>query len=63
MVKLIFACELFIFIFCCLICIKTIYNVIKVIVLKEGSITTSKNETLTFGCALSYIITMLIIGF
>lgn len=63
MMKLIFGCELFVFIFCCLICIKTIYNAVKVIVLKEGSITSSKNESIIFGCALSYIITMLIIGF
>lgn len=63
MMKIIFGLEIFLFIFCCLICIKTIYSAVKTIVLKEGSISTSKNDTLTFGCALSYIITMLIIGF
>ena len=63
MYKLILGLEIFVFVFCCLVCLKTIYSTVKVFVLKEGSVTTSKNDALTFGCALAYIITMLIIGF
>lgn len=60
---LIFGILVFIFIFSWLIVIENIYKFIKVMRLKEGKIDSSLFSKITLGSAISYIITMLIIGF
>lgn len=52
---------LFVFIFCCLIVIKEIYDFIIGVIKGEYEITTKR--LIIFGLSLSYIITVLITGF
>ena len=54
--------EIFIFVFCILIVIKNIYNLISAISLRVKYETT-KYKVCSFGLSLSYIITALIMGF
>ena len=61
--KLLLGLEIFVFILSILICVKNIFSFIKVMVLKEGTIDISNRNSIIFGCAISYIITMIIIGF
>lgn len=52
---------LFVFIFCCLIVIKEVYDFVIGVIKGEYEITTTR--LLIFGLSLSYIITVLITGF
>ncbi len=52
---------LFVFIFCCLIVIKEIYDFIIGVIKGQYEITTKR--LIIFGLSLSYIITVLITGF
>lgn len=52
---------LFVFIFCCLIVIKEVYDFIIGVIKGEYEITTKR--LIIFGLSLSYIITVLITGF
>jgi len=52
---------LFVFIFCCLIVIKEIYDFVIGVIKGEYEITTKR--LIIFGLSLSYIITVLITGF
>lgn len=63
METLLFGIQLFIFIFSCLLVIKDIFSFIKVLVIKQGKVEQSKYSLVCLGCAISYIITTLIIGF
>lgn len=63
MEKIIFGLEIFFFIFSLLNIIKNIYTFIKVVRLKEGKVDTSLVSEIMFGVSLSFVITMLIIGF
>lgn len=58
-----FGIQLFFFIFSCLFILKNLYSFVKVITMKQGKVEQSKHTSLYLGCAISYIITMLIIGF
>ena len=63
MLEFILGIKVFIFIFCFLNVIKNIYNFIKVMRLESGSFDNGKYGTIYFGLSLSYILTLLIIGF
>lgn len=63
MVELIFGIKIFVFVLCVLNIIKNIYNFIKVITTKEGKIDSSTQSEILFGLSVSYVITLLIIGF
>lgn len=63
MIELILTLKVFIFILSCLNVIKNIYNFIKVMRLQEGYFNNGKYGNLFFGLSLSYIITILIMGF
>lgn len=63
MEKLILFTEVYVFIFCILNVIKNSYNFFRVMRLKEGQVSDGILSTVLFGLSLSYIITMLIIGF
>lgn len=52
---------LFVFIFCCLIVIKEVYDFVIGVIKGEYEITTTR--LFIFGLSLSYIITVLITGF
>lgn len=55
--------EIFLFVYAWLIIIKHLYGIIKVMRLKEGKVDTSLFSEITLGSSISYIITMLILGF
>ena len=55
--------KIFLFVFSILIVIKNIYSFIKVMYMRQGKIDASRTSEIIFGCAVSYIITILIIGF
>lgn len=55
--------SIFIFVLSVLFVLKTAYSFIKVLWLKYGKVEESKWGSLLFGLSLSYIITMLIVGF
>jgi hypothetical protein len=60
--NLILSGEIFVFIFCILVIIKNIYNLISAISLRE-KFESTKYQIVIFGLSLSYIITALIMGF
>ena len=55
--------RLFVFIFSCLLVLKNLYSFVKVLAMKQGKFEQSKYTAFYLGCAISYIITTLIIGF
>lgn len=55
--------RIFIFIFALLIIIRDAYNFAKVLRLKEGKYDTTTTNLILLASSISYIITMLIIGF
>ncbi len=55
--------SIFLFVFASLYIVKTIYAFCKVLWLKYGKVESGKYDDLFFGLSLSYVITMLIIGF
>jgi len=55
--------KIFLFVFSILIVVKNIYSFIKVMYMRQGKIDASRTSEIIFGCAVSYIITILIIGF
>lgn len=55
--------EIFLFVFASLVVVKNIYSFIKVMKLKEGKVDSSLFSEIVLGSSISYIITMLIIGF
>lgn len=61
--EIILTIKVFIFIMSCLNIIKNIYNFIKVMRLQQGYFDNGKYGNLFFGLSLSYIITILIMGF
>lgn len=63
MIEIVCFLKLFIFIFCSLNILKNTYNFIKVMRAQEGYFDNGKYGNLFFGLSLSYIITLLIIGF
>lgn len=63
MMGLLLSLKVFVFIFCILHVLKTIYTFFKVLYLESGSLDNGKNSSLFFGLSLSYILTLLIMGF
>lgn len=63
MLEILLFIKIFMFIFCLLNIIKNVYNIIKIMYLQSGGLTNGKYNTLFFGLSLSYVITILIIGF
>jgi hypothetical protein len=63
MLEFILGVKIFLFIFCLLNVVKNIYNFIKVMRLESGSLNNGKYGTIYFGLSLSYVLTLLIIGF
>lgn len=61
--EIVLTIKVFIFIMSCLNIIKNIYNFIKVMRLQQGYFDNGKYGNLFFGLSLSYIITILIMGF
>jgi hypothetical protein len=57
-----FGLKIFVFVFAILYIISRILNVVRVLRLKEGKIDTSRDTLIAIGLALSYIITVLILG-
>ena len=57
-----FGLKIFVFVFAVLYIISRILNVVRVLRLKEGKIDTSRDTLIAIGLALSYIITVLILG-
>ena len=55
--------RIFIFIFSILIIIRDLYNFIKVLKLKEGKYDANTTNLILLATSISYVITMLIIGF
>lgn len=55
--------QLFILIFCVLIVIKNIFNVAKVMYMREGKVESGKWTLLSIGLSISYIMTIIIAGF
>lgn len=55
--------EVFLFIFCILCVLRESYGVVKVMKLKEGKVNLSTDRLLILGSAISYILTIIIIGF
>lgn len=55
--------RVFLFIFAILIIIRDAYNFIKVIKLKEGKYNATTTNLIVLASSISYIFTMLIIGF
>lgn len=55
--------RIFIFIFALLIIIRDAYNFVKVLRLKEGKYDATTTNLILLASSISYIITMLIIGF
>lgn len=63
MVKLFLGIEIFIFILSCLIVIKNIFSFFKILWLKQGKFELNMVNTNLLYFSISYIITLLIIGF
>ena len=61
--NLIYTLEVFIFIFCCLNILKNAYNLIKVLGLKDGKISSDILSVVYLGLSISYVLTSIIIGF
>lgn len=55
--------RIFIFIFSILIIIRDLYNFVKVLKLKEGKYDANTTNLILLATSISYVITMLIIGF
>lgn len=55
--------KIFFFIFAILIIVKDLYSFIKIIRLKEGKYNSTNLNSILLGSSISYVITMLIIGF
>jgi len=53
--------KVFVLIMAILYCLHTLYNIVKVITLKEGKVEFGKYGLLTLGSAISYIITCILI--
>lgn len=58
-----FGLKIFVFVFAILYIISRVLNVVRVLRLKEGKINTSRDTLVAIGLALSYVITVLIVGF
>lgn len=54
-------CKVFVFVMSCLYILKIICNIIKVMVLQEGKVEMGKYGLLYLGCAISYIITFIVV--
>ena len=63
MIEFILGLKVFLFVFCLLNILKNLYNFVKVLRTKEGKVVSSTSSEILFGLSLSYVITMLIIGF
>lgn len=61
--NLFFSIEIFLLTFCSLNVLKNIFGVIKVIRTREGKFSSSTISTILLGLSISYIITLLIVGF
>ena len=61
--SLLLGIEIFAFIFAILIIIRNLYSFIKVLYLKEGKYDASEKNLIVLASAISYVITMLIVGF
>lgn len=61
--ELILTLKVFIFVLSCLNIIKNVYGFIKVVRLQQGHFDNGKYGNFCFGLSLSYIITLLIMGF
>ena len=61
--NIVYTLEIFIFIFCSLNVFKNLYNMIKVLRIKEGKMESSTSSIVFLGLSISYIITALIVGF
>lgn len=55
--------KIFVFIFAILVIIRDLFNLIKVIRLKEGKFELTRTGLISLGCSISYVLTMLISGF
>lgn len=60
---ILFQIKLFIFIFSLLFLVKNLYSFVKIIRLHQGKFDSSRNNMIAIGCAISYVITILISGF
>lgn len=63
MADLILGLKIFFFIYSILIVLKNIYSAIKVLSLREGKMDSSNVQLFLLGSSISYIITLLFIGF
>lgn len=63
LLNLLLGIKIFIFVFALLIVIRDAYNFLKVLKLKEGKYDASEKNLILLGSSISYIITMLVIGF
>ena len=61
--ELFFMVKLWAFIFCCLIILKNVYSFNKVILTQQGKYNATPKVLITLGTAISYVLTILIIGF
>ena len=61
--NIVYTLKVFIFVFCSLNVFKNLYNMIKVLRTQEGKMETSSSGIICLGLSLSYIITVLIVGF
>ena len=59
----IFELKIFVFVFCCLVILKNIFEIAKVMYMKEGRVNSSTLNTVGVGLSVSYVITVLITGF
>lgn len=55
--------KVFIFIFCCLNVIKNVFTFAKVLWTQQGKYDSSTTSQICLGMSLSYILTLIIIGF
>lgn len=55
--------EVFLFVMAWLIVLANVWNIISVFRLQSGKVFSSKNDLIMLGISVSYIITMLTIGF
>ena len=61
--ELFFMVKLWVFIFCCLIILKNVYSFNKVLLTQQGKYNATSKVLITLGMAISYVLTILIIGF
>jgi hypothetical protein len=61
--NLILNIKVFVFIFCILCIIRDTYGILKILKLKEGKYSLSTERLFLLGGSISYVLTMLIMGF